>query len=226
MLSKMNLSNKRLQIDKANAAVVLAIAVAVFVAIFTIVASRALWSQHSYQNRVSKAKKEARDQLENNNRESEKLIQSYETFLKSPENLIKGNASGSGDRDGDNARLVLDSLPSKYDFPALISSLEKIIASKGFEIESITGTDDELNQSKATDTTQPVDMPFEFKIKGTYQTVKDLTLDLEHSIRPFHLQKIIITAGDNKSISYGVTGKTYYQPEKTPQSLIKTKDIK
>lgn len=226
MLPKINLSNKRLQIDKANAVMVIAVAAAVFMVIFTLVASRALWSQRSYQERVKVAKEEARNQLAENIKEADKLVQSYETFVKTPENLIKGNSSGSGDRDGDNARLVLDSLPSKYDFPALMSSLEKVISQRGFEIESITGTDDELNQSKAANTAQPVDMPFEFKVSGVYQAIKDLTLDFEHSIRPFHVQKITITAEEESKMGFSVTGKTYYQSGKTLESLIKTKDIK
>ena len=121
------LSSKRLQIDKANASMVAFLAVAAFIAVFSLVASKALLSQRSYQSRVIAEKKKALTQLKTNNQAATELVAAYKSFVAAPENIIAGSASGSGDRDGDNAKIVLDALPSKYDFPALVTSIEKIL---------------------------------------------------------------------------------------------------
>ena len=119
-------SAKHLQINKANSNMVIIIAVAAFVVVFSLVASRALLEKSSYQRRVIAAKQKASNQLKANVEASKSLQASYKTFVSNPNNIIGGNPSGSGDNDGDNAKITLDALPSQYDFPALTSSLEKI----------------------------------------------------------------------------------------------------
>src|ERR1700704_4051284 len=137
---------KRSMITKANSTMVLVTSVAAFVVVFSLVASRALMSQAGYQGRVISGKKTALTQIKTDLSARDSLVASYNTFVGTPQNIIGGDPAGTGDNSGDNAKIVLDALPSKYDFPAMTASLEKIINSQSLQILNITGTDEEVTQ--------------------------------------------------------------------------------
>lgn len=143
----MHVSTKRLQISKANTTIVVAVGVAAFTLAFSLVASRSLLAKQSYQNRVVAAREKARDQLDKNIVAVDELKIKYEAFIDRQENIIKGSSTGDGERDGDNARIVLDALPSKYDFPGLASSLEKVLEDGNYTITNLTGTDEEASRN-------------------------------------------------------------------------------
>ncbi|HSX23672.1 MAG TPA: hypothetical protein VLE74_01080 [Candidatus Saccharimonadales bacterium] len=222
---KQTISTKRIQIDKANAKMVIMLAATAFVIMFSVVASHALLSQHGYQARVIKEKKKALVQLKVNNQAVSQLVQSYKTFAgSSGDNVIGGNVTGSGDMDGNNAKIVLDALPSKYDFPALATSLDKILANKNFKLNSITGTDDELNQGKQTTAaTAPIEIPFQVSVTGTFDGVQNLLDIFDRSIRPIKISQLGFKGTDTE-LTANVTAKTYFQPEKKVQ--ITTKVVK
>lgn len=205
-------SNKHLQINKANSNMVVIISVAAFVVVFSLVASRALLEKSSYQRRVINAKQKASTTLKQNVKAANSLQVSYKAFVSNPDNIIGGNPSGTGDSDGDNAKITLDALPSQYDFPALTSSLEKILSKNSFKIESIVGTDDEVaQQNSQTATPKPIEMPFTFGVGANLGTTKDLLDILHRSIRPIIVDSIDIT-GNNSDLKLNITAKTYYQP--------------
>lgn len=214
-MASFKLSAKRLQMENSQNFMMTVIAVAVFVTVMSLAISKSLWSQRAYQQRVINKKEAARDQLKKNLDAVDSLATAYKDFIGSPDNVLGGNPAGSGDRDGDNAKLVLDALPSKYDFPAVATSLEKILTDKNFKITGITGTDDEkaqeANQTSGSPTPQII--PFSFSIGSSYGAVQGLFTDLEHSIRPFSIQEISFSGNDN-DLKTEVKAKTYYQPEK------------
>ncbi len=206
-------TTKRLQIDKANAMMVIAVAVASFVVTFSIIAARALWSQQNYQSRVIKQKKVALDQLKSNLQAAQNLDIAYKEFTGGNDNVLGGNPSGNGEKDGDNGKIVLDALPSKYDFPALVTSVETLLTKNSIAVKSIGGTDDQLNQNdKPASSPKPVEMPFTFTAGGSYQALKDLMSVTERSIRPINVQSISISGQDN-DLSVTVNAITYYQSE-------------
>lgn len=244
----MNLSSKRLQIDKANQSIVIILSVAVFVAIFSVFVSKALLTKRAYQSRVIAGKERALKQLKDNIKAIDSLNTSYKAFVSTPQNIIGGGITGSGDRDGDNAKIVLDALPSKYDFPALTTSIEKILGDKQFKINSITGVDDEIAQSGSllkksnnptstsasptstssssstnVDAGEPKPVPFTASVTGTYASAQSLIQTLEKSIRPVQVTSITL-AGNDSSLQMDVSASTYYQSEKI--YTITTKDIK
>jgi len=216
---------KRAMIDKANTRTVIIAAVAAFVVMFSLVASKALFSQMVYQNKVITAKKKTLKQLNQNIAARDDLVKSYQSFVSTSQNLIGGSPSGAGDRDGDNAKIILDALPSKYDFPALTSSLEKLAASQGLSIESITGTDDEVAQSAQQSGTvpTPIALDFQIAVKGAYPQIQSFSEILEKSIRPIQVQKVSVVSTDG-SVTATITGQTFYQPEKKLE--VRTKVIK
>lgn len=215
-MKKAQVSTKRLAIDKASAQMVTIVAVAAFISVFAVIASGSLWSERGYLARVTSAKTKARNQLQANVKAVSSLTQHYKAFVNTPQNVIGGDPNGAGDKDGDNAKIVLDALPPQYDFPALASSLEKILTDRNFTISSIGGTDDQINQQTnlSSPNPQPVPIPFTFSVSNAnYTSVQDLINVLQSSIRPIQIDNLTLTGGAN-SMQLTVSAHTYYQPEK------------
>lgn len=130
--NSMKTSVKHLQIDKASNMMMIVVALSSVAIVFSLVSTKTLLSQSSYQKRVLSEKKKAIKQLQDNISAAQTLKTQYDVFVKGNPNIIGGiggqNANGpsASGQDGDNAKIVLDALPSEYDFPALISSVEKI----------------------------------------------------------------------------------------------------
>ncbi len=216
-------SIKRTKIDKANTVMITVVAAASFIVVFSLVASKALLSQRAYQSRVIAKKEAARDQLKKNLDASNTLETAYQSFVSTTQNVIGGNPNGTGDKDGDNAKIVLDALPSKYDFPALATSLQKILDQAGVKVNSITGNDDELAQAgqKPSSNPQAIEMPFEVNVTANYGGIQNLINSFEKSIRPFNIDSLEFSGSDN-NLTLDLKAKTYYQPEK---SLSITKEV-
>lgn len=215
-MANIQFSSKHLQINQANARIVIIIALAAVVTTFSIVASRALLSQMSYQNRVATEKELAVAQLKENIAAVDKLKTSYTQFVENSPNIIGGDPKGTGERDGDSAKIILDALPSKYDFPALTSSLEKLMIERNFKVESINGTDDELAQTAQTNSANPVpvEIPFQLTVNSDYNSLLALIQVFEQSIRPLHITSLAFSGADN-STQLTIDALTYYQPAKS-----------
>jgi hypothetical protein len=207
---------KRSLINKANSTMVIATALAAFVLVFALVAGKSLLSQVGYQNKVIGVKKQALKQLEADLAARDSLAQSYQDFVERTPNILGGDTKGTGDKDGDNAELVLDALPSKYDFPALTTSLEKVITSQNLSITGISGTDQEAAQAsmQTSPDPQPIPMPFQLQVGGSYTSIQSLIDVLLHSIRPFQITTLELT-GDENSMTAAINAQTFYQPEKS-----------
>jgi hypothetical protein len=213
---KAQLSAKRLAITKANAQVIAVVAVASFVTVFCLVSAKVVLSQNTYQQHVITAKDKANAQFKSNVDNVKHLITAYQAFVAQPVNIIGGNSTGTGDSDGTNDKIVLDALPDTYDFPALTSSLEKILTDQAFKISNITGTDDELSQQSngASPNPQPVTIPFSFSVtNANYASVEHLITTLQLSIRPIQIDSIDLSGGSS-DMQLTVTAHTYYQPTK------------
>jgi Tfp pilus assembly protein PilO len=199
-------SEKRILIDKANTSIFIAITLASAVLVFSAVSVKSMFTQSGHRSRVIKEKKLAAKTLTDNDKEVGKLIDSYKAFENAPESVIR-----TADK---NSKIVLDSLPPKYDFPALASSLEKILTEGGYGITGISGSDNELaNKDLQSAEPVPVEMPFTLSVSGDYTKVKALVADLERSIRPIYLTNITLS-GSETDAKLSVTAKTYYQPGK------------
>jgi hypothetical protein len=206
-MAKFNLrvSVKHLQIDKANSRMVIATAVATAIVIFSAVASVSLVKQMSYQNKVINLRNKANKQLTANLAAVSTLTASYQTFDSASESVI-GNSTK-------NSVVVLDALPSKYDFPALTTSLESIIVGSGNKVSSITGTDNEAQAQQDSINPQPIQIPFQISASGSFVSVQKLIADLERSIRPVQISEIDLSGSDS-NLQANITANTYYQPEK------------
>jgi hypothetical protein len=89
-----------------------------------------------------------------------------------------------------------------------------LVQQSGLGIQSITGTDEEVEQSGTTETKpSPVEMPFEVTFAGALGSTSKFFKTIQQSIRPIKVQSVTITGSDAK-ISTTVSAVTYYQPEK------------
>ena len=136
--------------------------------------------------------------------------------MNTSQNAIGGNPAGTGPQDGNNEKIILDALPSSYDFPALATSLENILTSQAQTIQGISGIDDAINQanSQTSSSPQPQPMPFELSVKGNYDGMRNVVTALERSIRPIKVKTITMNGGKNE-ITMVVTAETYFQPQKS-----------
>jgi hypothetical protein len=211
--SKKHLSAKHSIIEKANTTMLIAVGLTVFVVVFCLFATRSLLSLSFYQQKVISEKDKALDQLEENKKNVEDLRLVYTSFKEEPINVIGGAPEGTGPRDGDNVEIVLDSLPTDYNFPALSSSVEKILKDGGYSISSIGGRETPSSEEVSSNPV-PVEIPYSFAVRGTTDSVKGLVSTLERSIRPIYVRSLQIRAADT-GLSAEVGFVTYYSAEKT-----------
>lgn len=211
-------ASKQLQIDRDQSAALIAVAVAVVVSVFCLVSAKQLWSQASYQRHVVNGKHQAVTTLNNDINAAADLTNRYNTIFQNNAttvNIIGGrnvSCAKAVPPDGSNDCIVLDALPTTYDFPALISSLTQILNNDGITNPGISGTD-QSSTANNTPSSSPAPIPIQLTISGNgaIGQVKSLISDLERSIRPFNVTNLQLRGSDaNMSISMNVT--TYYQP--------------
>lgn len=208
-------SIKRALIEKSNSTIVVVTSVACFIVVFSLVASWSLFNQLMYQSRVIGESQKALSQLNTDITSVRSLETSYDKFVNTPTNAIGGNPQGTGPQDGDNAKIILDALPSKYDYPALVTSLENILTSQSVQIQSIAGTDDAAAQAASQNSAapQPQSMPFQVVVNGNYAAIQNVVNAFERSIRPFQITTLDI-AGDQSQLTLTVNAQTYWQAAK------------
>ena len=220
MKNKFKLSSKHIAIDKANAQTVAMVGIAAFITVFCLIAASSVMSQLKYESHISSAKTTALNTLTSNLKAYSSLQTTYTTFVSASTNVIGGSSSGKADNDGTNAKIVLDALPSVYDFPALASSIEKILSP--YKVSSIAGTDDQLTQQANIASTNPVPVaiPFTFTVTSVaYDSAQNLMNLLQSSIRPIQIDSMTVVASSS-GLQITVNAHTYFQPAKN-LSIIK-----
>lgn len=211
-MKTIDLGGKHLKIDQANSTIMAVVAVASIITIFSLVSVKALLAQASHQRHVLNATNDA-VKLQKKNLDIAKNLQTpFASFNESTPNIIGGAAdnNSTGPIDGDNARIALDALPSQYDFPALISSLEKILLKNGITTPSVTGTD-QSDTLSSDPTASPLPTLVTVTVGGisSYQAVQSFINDLEHSIRPFDVTTLELS-GNESSMQLTLGVNTYY----------------
>jgi hypothetical protein len=209
------------------------VAISSVVAVFSLMSAKALLSQSSYQHKVLSEKNKAIQQLKDNVDAANKLKTQYDIFAKQDPNIIGGSGgenAGTGAKDGDNARIVLDALPSQYDFPALITSIEKVVGDAHVTLQGLNGTDEGKDSnvpgsasSAAGGSADPIPITFSVGILSDYKNSEKLVEDFEHSIRPIDITTFSLN-GSSSNITTSMQANTYYQPSISLQ--IQQKEVK
>ena len=222
----MHKSIKHEIIDKTNTKVIIAVAVATFIVVFCAFAARSLISQSLYHDRVIKQKKMALTQLEENSDAVVELKKSYDAFEANSVNILGGSSKDSGPLDGRSAKIVLDSLPDTYDYPALSSSFEKILRDGGYDIGSIGGAEDpslSLSGQTATKDVIPIEIPYSFSVTTNTEGIKRLLNTLEVSIRPMYVDSLQVQSSDD-TIQASIMLRTFFTQPKAFQ--LGSKEVK
>lgn len=191
--------NKRDLIQKARSSQFAVIIIASVIIAASIIGIKILWAQRSYQATIIDKKAKASDQLEANIAAVAKL---EDEFKKLESSQI-------------NSGLVLDALPSKYDFPALATSIEKMTAISDVELDSFVGED--LSASSVGSQGQPVavEIPFSVSVLGSYENIMKFVDNMQKSIRPFNIIEMSIQASGEGNLQADFRMKTYYLPSKS-----------
>ncbi|MEX2006750.1 MAG: hypothetical protein WD877_01040 [Candidatus Saccharimonadales bacterium] len=220
---KLPVSIKHLQTSQTNSVILSVVAIATVVTVFCLVSAKTLVSQAAYQNRLLSAKNQTVKQLETDKTSAQTLTSSYKAVFASNEPLnVLGAKNDFGANaippDIDNTRLTLNALPVTYDFPALISSLSKILNASGISSPSISATDEsETASNQPAADPKPIEIKFSISGNGNYDSIKRLIRDFERSIRPFDIVSLQLSGSDS-FMTVGLNAVTYYQPAKTLDS--------
>lgn len=218
---KLQITSKRaIELDRDESSLLLIIAAATILTVFCLVSAKALISQTSYQRRVINARHAATAQIQANIQKANSLVTQYNDVFEGSNatNILGGKNTNSANAvppDGTNGRIVLDALPTTYDFPALLTSIQKVVTADGIGGPAIGGSD---QSSTATNTPsakpQPVKIDLSLSGSATYTGVQSLIKDLERSIRPFDITKLTLS-GNESSMVVSLHFSTYYQPAKS-----------
>jgi len=192
---KISAMTKRQLIKKSNSTIVVAIAITAVIVAFSLVTLNFLWGLSQHNSRVISKKAEASKILEENTESIEKLQQNFNVFE-------------AGDV---KSAAVLDALPSKYDFPALATSMESLVQRSGLTLDAFTGDDNEENALQSETQPAPVEIEFTLQVSGSYEDVKKLIDNMEKTIRPMKIVSIEMK-GVDAEMKVSIKTITYYQP--------------
>ncbi len=210
----------RVRISQVQSNIFVITAVATAICVFSLVSAKALLSQASYQRKVLHERRVALSILSTDKTAAGTLIAQYQQVFENsdPTNVIGGKNDSSTSAvppDGDNARIVLDSLPTSFDFPALISSVSAILSDDAISSPAINGTD-QGSSTAPTSSVNPAPIPIQLSIggNGSYANIQRVINDLERSTRPFDITNLQLS-GSAGSMTFNVQATTYYQPARS-----------
>lgn len=192
-------NTKRQQVEKAGATVFIVVAVSAVIVMFSLISMRFLWQKKSYNDRVITAKTKARDQLKTNLENTDKLTQQFPELEKS--------ATA-------NSKTILHALPPVYDYAALASSIDLLATLSGVQSNTSIGTDTSASAVNSATTSQPVEIPINLQVTGSYEAIKTYINTLERSIRPIHVMSVTYT-GSGQNVQASLQAVTYYQPARS-----------
>lgn len=222
MKMPIKLISKHALINKAQSRTLVVVTAATIIIVFCLVSTKALLGQATYQRRVIDNERKAVSELQTYVSNANTLANQYNNVFEGsdPSNIIGGKNDKNPNAtppDGDNARIVLDALPSKYDFPALITSMAKILNGDKISNPVVTGSDASATASNnSTINPQPVTISLNVSGSSSYAGVQTLIKDLERSIRPFDVMNLQLNGSAASGMSISISLDTYYQP---PRSL-------
>lgn len=214
--SSVNVTSKRVKLEKANSQMFIAIAIASLVVAFCAVWLNIIWQEKRFQDVLIDERNQVLDQAEANLTNIEQLTTSF-VNLENANDLIVGQG------DEANSTIILDALPPKYDFPAVASSIDDVARRSGVQLQTFTGDDliDEAIDSAIEPT--PIEIPFRVVIEGSSSATQEFLTNLERSIRPMRVTALNI-GGTDDNLETVLEVVTYYQPSVNVDITTKTID--
>ena len=208
-------STKRQAIESAKQTVLIAVVIASIIVSVGLVTTNFLYDLGRYNARVISEKEAALDTIEANIDSVDDLVTSFQAFEAGPDLL-----SNQGDKQ--NSSVVLDALPSKYDFPALATAMESLVRENGLRLESFGGQDNTTAAIQSAAQPTPQEIPFTLVVVGSYEDVQGFMVKLQNTIQPMTVDQIKLSGSDN-DIRAELSLRTFYQPSVSLD--VETKDI-
>jgi len=205
-------SVKKNQIEKFSKTIVIFAGIAIFVVFFGLTSINALLTRYHYQQKTINLQKTALVNLNEDSQNLNSLTKSYQKFISPKVNIIGGPSNKpSVPNGGNNAKIVLDALPSSYDFTQFITTLQNLLLKEGVIVNSITGND-ESSSSNYNNGSGVNEIPFQFSVSGPYVVIQNLINVLKRSTTPIDILSLNLT-GTQQDLTLNVSGQTYYQPQ-------------
>lgn len=202
---------KRQQIQQANKAVFMWVAIAGVIVTIAVVLSQFMIKQLLFNLEIINRQTKTNSTLVQNaaaytplRTEVSKLISNKElTELR----VNKGD-------NGDNAlQVVIDAMPTADDRLGLAASIQQSVLSKsGIRVELLSFPESALPTTETpttTSTTGVSEVTFTFKANGTYDQLKKMLEDIHLSIRPISVTGLKLS-GESSNMTAEVQAKTYY----------------
>lgn len=186
---------RRQLIEKSSTTIVAATIVSAVALSFAIVTLNFLWDLSGHYNRVLAEKNHASKILKQNVENIEQLQANF-------------NVLEAGDVKADT---ILDALPSKYDYPALATTIESLVSDSGLNLDSFNGSDLESEAVQQMTSPEPVEVKFSISVSGTYENVQKLIRNIDRTIRPMKITRLNLK-GSDKLMKSSIYITTYYQP--------------
>ena len=196
---------KHAQIDKASTQTFAAVTVAAIVVSMSLVLLNILWGTSRFNTKVQGELEIARDALQTNLERVGPLQESFNRFE------IGDNLIPDQEEEKKNSELVLDALPSQFDFPELAASINNLAEEAGVELSSFNGTDLGSDTSGSSSNPRAQEIPFSMRVVGSYSGISKFLRGIENSIRPITVLSIDLT-GSSSNLQASVTAETVYQP--------------
>ncbi len=204
-------SVKKNQIEKFTRTIVIFASVSLFILIFGISSINSLIARYNYQQKTIDLQKQALNNLIEDNASVNSLTKSYKKFISPKINIINGQSNQPNSHNGgNNAKIILDALPSSYDFTQFITTLQNLLTSQGVVVNSISGTDASPSSNYSIGSGVNV-IPFQFSVSAPYPIIQKLITTLKESTTPIDIINVNITGSQN-NLTLNATGQTYYQP--------------
>jgi hypothetical protein len=223
------LNPKALQMSKDQSRLLLIVVVTAFISGFCLMGVKSMLARSFYQGKVISARHKSAAQMTADIKSANTLVTQYRgVFIgDNSQNIIGGKNDSSPyatPPNGDNGRIVIDALPVSYDFPALLTSIQKMMNNDNLGSQSIGGTDQSPTADNSpTGSPKPVNIDLTISAAGTYTSTEKFVKDLERSIRPFDITNLSLS-GTESSLVVNLNVTTYYQTAKTVN--ITSKEIK
>lgn len=198
-------STKHTQIRQASTQTFITVALASVLVSMALVMLNILWGTAQFNMRVHEKQEIARDALEANIAAVGPLTESFER-LEIGSDLIP-NQPG----DKNNSEVILDALPSRYDFPELAASLNNLAEVSTVQLKSFRGTDLGSDAIQSSPAPFAESIPFSVEVEGSYQGVTKFLSNLEKSIRPMKVLSVGMSGTDSK-LTANINIETQYQP--------------
>lgn len=218
-MKKLNI-DKHQTISKDTKIITIVVSVTIFITIFAIFGLKDFLSLRSFQQKIIVADTTAYNQLNNDINSANILVKNYNKFLNNKSKTIQNIRSTiiTPTTKGfhyNGATMVLDAMPTTYDYPATESYLQNMLDSINQGNDTFSINNNSGGQSAGVFSTSAAPVTFSISANSiNYQALIQLVQVMKNSVRPITINSLSIS-GSNNSMTVNITAQLYYQSSQT-----------